>query len=164
MSVARLDLDLDLPQIYLFVDDKQGVDDVIADGEIAQGFSWRPTTLTFYVFEECDVTSHVVAEFCLAERAEPSAKAERVIRVPFALGESDRLKVMEVRDSWTADIDVPAGDYCVTFELGHADREASPERCELWARFTFVPGTCEAEIVRADPGLKPPARLVIGKA
>jgi hypothetical protein len=169
MLLARFDLDLALRHMNLFIEDRDDLGDVFVDEELRQGFAWRPTSLTFFVFEECEITSHVEAEFCLDDRERPSTRAERVIKVPFTLPPSDRLIVMDVRDSGSEYLDLPPGDYCVTVELGHSGNGAAPsvavpDCCELWARFTFVPGTCEAEIVRADPELKPPPKLIIGKA
>lgn len=164
MKLGTFDVDVVQKVLTVFEKDKLDPFETFSDPEIQQGFSWRPGSVTFFTFEDAD-PARVAAEFHLDEQREPSAQAERVIQVPFTVAEGKSLDVTGIYEAEERDIAVPPGDYCLVAELGHGPPQAQGEDFRrLWARFTFVPSTCEAKILRVDPELDPPAKLIVGSS
>lgn len=119
------------------------------DAHVEQGFAWRPGSVSFSTLDEGgDIDIDVIAK----KKWSSDPAAARVIRVPFEVPE-DGIEIASIISGET--VDVPAGRYDLYYETGKKGES-------LWSRFTFVPSdNPQAEILKADPELKPPKVLMM---
>ena len=116
---------------------------------VAQGFAWRPRSVSFRTFETSENVSVTVRS---SDVAEPAADSLRAIRVPFQLI-SDHLEIGSI--SQTQKLPFPAGFYALLFEGGRGPKGS-------WYRLSFTPQpTAEAAIVKRDPDLSPQLPLLM---
>lgn len=113
------------------------------DRHVAQGFSWRPGSVSFRTFDDGDIEMTVLME---SERRETEA-AERIIRVPFHVPSGAMVEVGTILD--TVQVEIPPGDYAITFEHGRSTDN------KMWCILTFDSTRREprGKIIRADPEL-----------
>ncbi|MFN8482974.1 MAG: competence protein ComJ [Anaerolineae bacterium] len=115
-----------------------------SDQHVAQGFSWRPGSVSFATLQEGG--SHRI-EVELAEQFSLQDNTKRAIVVPFSINAASLVEVASIPSSRL--IQFPEGDYELYYEAGQD--EVGP-----WCRLTFVPGSNrEARILRADEELSP---------
>lgn len=160
MDVINFKLGLIAPQIAIFSPPNlNNPFNSWEDDHIAQGFSWRPQSVSFSTLEEygeLTVEVQIVQSFQLRE------DALRIIRVPFHVAEEGTVVISNLAEE--RKISVPSGDYGLTFETGYlVDRAAICDGAPTWSRFTFTSSLAhhEAEVIRADYALSPPSQLLM---
>jgi hypothetical protein len=119
---------------------------------MAQGFSWRPGSVSFGTFEEggpAEITVRRVASRDLR------ADTVRAIAVPFHVADGGSVEIAAVPDGPV--IELPPGHYRLIFEHGLTGTG------RMWCDFTFIPVSApvKPQILRADPELSPPTNLVM---
>lgn len=123
------------------------------DEHAAQGFSWRPGSVSFRTIEESG--PHLVAVKLETHASEPALGAVRVIDVPFEVPPSGKIEVASISDSSL--LELPAGRYQLRFECCERANSPSPRVHLLFMR-NPSPRFC---VVRADPALSPSANLLL---
>jgi Competence protein J (ComJ) len=123
-----------------------------SDEHVAQGFAWRPGSVSFGTLENAGTLAADVYRSKTFD--ESSSSASRVIAVPFSVPAHGNVEVASIASG--VSLQLPAGEYELTFEHGIDDRG-------MWACFYFraVPATVAPRIVRADAELTPPATFVM---
>jgi hypothetical protein len=112
----------------------------------AQGFTWRPGSVSFATFE----SGSMHLEVSVREQLLLSPRSRRVIAVPFTSPASSQVAIATIGDDINTEkkITLPAGIYELIFEHNHEE--------PMWVRLNFVPEDMpEARIIRADPQLSP---------
>jgi competence protein J (ComJ) len=122
------------------------------DDHVRQGFSWRAGSVSFETELEWGI---IDVDAVLVNEWQPLADATRVVCVPFDVRPAIPI-VVSSTDTAPADeikLTVPPGQYCLYFEHGiHGENR-------MWARFSFAPSICRAEILRMTkpvPWTQPP--------
>lgn len=148
-----LTIDVSYTQISVFDPDLQAPFNDWTDDHVAQGFAWRPGSVSFGTLRSAGLMAVVVSTSKGFD--EQSSRATRVISVPFTVPEAGAVEVASIGSSVIAEI--PPGEYELTFEHGLDDHGA------MWANFYFklIQAPVVAMIRRADPELVPPHRLVM---
>lgn len=114
------------------------------DVHVAQGFSWRPGSVSFATLE--DGGPHQV-EVRQADGIELKTETKRAILVPFSVGPVGLVEIASIPDGRV--IAITPGSYGLIYEVGYAG--STP-----WCRLTFISGgETEAAILRADEQLAP---------
>lgn len=119
---------------------------------VAQGFSWRDGSAGFATLQdgatEISVTIHPAGALVTLRPA-----ASRAIEVPFLVPAATQVEIASIADSHR--ISIPPGRYQLVYQTGLSAAGAP------WAEFGFYPSPQPSfAILRADPALHPPARLV----
>ena len=119
---------------------------------VAQGFAWRPGSVSFATLESTGLLSVEVVRVV----GDPSipTDAVRVISVPFTVPAHSRIVVASI-DSESS-LELPAGDYELTFAHGATARSL----CAVLS-FRVTNTEVQPRIARADPGLAPPDELLM---
>lgn len=118
---------------------------------VAQGFSWRPGSVSFATLDD---SGPIKVQVQRVNDFVPRVDSKRAILVPFNVGPSGRVKVAPLDRGKL--LSIPCGTYALVFETGH-DSDGV-----MWSRFSFVPSdTVKARIIRADSGLSPSCPLVM---
>lgn len=129
-----------------------GVDDpfsVWTDQHVAQGFAWRPESVSFKTLIDAGPTS---VEVVVADHM-PSPSGLRAIAVPFECSEEGEVEVASISDSRI--FVVPSGQYQLLFETGYSDEGN-------WCKFTFIRnGSKIPQIVLRDAELTPSDSLLM---
>ena len=113
---------------------------------VAQGFAWRRGSVSFATLDQAGKLDIEVTQ---AAPVLDATGAIRVISVPFEADSSGAIEIASIADG--AAIQLSPGAYRLTFEHGLT---ASGN---MWCRMSFEPapeGPIEAEVVRADAGLR----------
>lgn len=123
-----------------------------SERHVAQGFSWRPGSVSFRAFDDGDIEISVSIQSEYRE----SMAAERIIRVPFHVPPNAIIEIGSIFD--TTQVEVPSGDYAVIFEHGRAVDEK-----KMWCNLILEPSQLEVreKIIRADPELTPEDDLLM---
>jgi len=110
------------------------------DAYLAQGFAWRPGSVSFATIEP---SGPIEVEVVRGAPPLASSSASRVIAVPFSIAEDEAVDVASIGDGEA--LTLPAGSYCLTFEHGLLDDGS------MWCRLSFeaVSGKVEPKVVRA---------------
>lgn len=123
------------------------------EAHVAQGFAWRPGSVSFATLGESGAIDTEVARSAPAT-ADP--EATRSIVVPFEVDASGAVEVASIGDGVA--LKLPAGSYRLTFEHGVAP--GGRMWCRLW--FEATPGVVvEPVVVEADESLHPGAPLLM---
>jgi hypothetical protein len=144
-----MEIDISYRQLAVFDTRMQNPFNDWSADHVAQGFAWRPGSVSFGTFEDGALEVEVNRK-----PFDPDSKAERVIAVPFSVPEAE-LEVASIASSFA--IALPAGEYELVFEHGRNEKG-------MWAVLHFVPvdAPTSARIIRADDELKnPPSPLVM---
>ena len=121
------------------------------DAHVAQGFSWRPGSVSFATLDD---VGPVYVEVVVAPRLELASETQRGIVVPFTVPESGEVEVSGL-DRGERVLLLP-GHYALLFESCLC--ESGQER----ARLTFVESLAvEPAVLRADEALSPWLPLVM---
>jgi len=100
-------------QIAVFHSDLQNPFNDWTDQHVAQGFSWRPGSVSFRSLAESGVHSISVE---VVDRLEPpGANALRAVEVPFEVPESGRIEVSSISD--TMQLSLTPGAYLLRCEF-----------------------------------------------
>ena len=117
----------------------------------AQGFSWRPGSVSFLLFDADDNAPLAVE---LQDSYAQPAVASRIIKVPFQVEADGIILIDPLTQEWH--VPIPPGTYALYF---------AAETFETAWRYTltFVTEQAlpQAEIVRADEWLSPPENLLM---
>ncbi|MGZ3275719.1 MAG: competence protein ComJ [Caulobacteraceae bacterium] len=98
------------------------------DAHFAQGFSWRPGSVSFAVDD--DHASAIVDVTC-SESPPDLAGAESAIRVPFHVAESGQVEVGSILGG--AEASLPPGSYALHF--------LAPQKPDMPFKLVFVPSS-----------------------
>ncbi len=123
------------------------------DQHVAQGFAWRPGSVSFGTLESGGpIRVEVILTRVLDEK---TSLAERIIAVPFTVPEHEAVEVASIGSG--ASFDLVPGEYEITFEHG---RDPAGN---MWANFYFrrVSVPVSPRVLRADAELTPPSELVM---
>jgi hypothetical protein len=117
----------------------------------AQGFSWRPGSVSFMGF---DVNGYSPVSVELQDSYVPPVAATRIIKVPFQVEENGIILSDPLTQEWP--VPIPPGNYALYFA-------AEPFEADWKYTLTFVPEKAlpQAEIIRADEFLSPPEKLLM---
>ena len=122
---------------------------------VAQGFSWRPGTVSFSTLEDLGTLK---VEVRVGDELSLWPDAMRAIVVPFAVSPPGRVDLSDTATDVTTH--VAPGEYALLCEMGYLSREEGEEA--EWCRLTFVPGgNVRPEILRADEALSPQYPLLM---
>jgi len=146
-------MNISYSQIAVFSADVSDPFNDWTDEHVAQGFSWRPESVSFKTIEEAGSMDFEVNTTTSFEPA--TSSAVRVIRVPFRVSERGEVEVASIGDGVA--FELAPGLYELTFEHGREESSG------MWCRFYFKPSYKEvrAEIIKVDDQLSPPEELVM---
>ena len=132
---------------------------------IAQGFVWRPGSVSFGTLDNCGSCETIVQ---IRSDVALGRESVRAIQVPFSVPEACPVSVGSPCGS-EDEIQIPVGEYRLIYETGLKPYEPpegeeldewTAELTEMWCRFTFCPSEeGEAKILRQDELLSPPSPL-----
>jgi len=120
------------------------------DKHVAQGFSWRPGSVSFRTLDGEGPVSVIVEK---GTTLDVSPSTIRAIQVPFHVQSGVGLEVATVVGA--VGIDLDPGDYTLLFEHGRYGDSG------MWCKFRFVPGTAAPRVVCADAELHPGEELLM---
>lgn len=144
-------LHVDYEQIAIFRGDLLHPFNDWTDKHVAQGFSWRPGSVSFRTLiesGECNIEIDTVFRMSL-----PDVDAVRIIDVPFDVPENGEIEVASIAES--VPLTLPSGSFLLRCEL-FAPRD-SISRIRLIFAKNEPP---KFEIVRADDGISIGADLL----
>jgi len=151
--MSRFHIEVSYTQLAVFDPQLQNPFNDWTDEHVAQGFSWRPGSVSFGTLKSAgDLSLRIVRN----KPFEPSSStAERTISVLFRVPMHGRVEIASVGVG--AQIEIPPGDYELVFEHGRS------EAGEMWANLYFrtVFDPVRPRVVRADSELSPPDPLVM---
>ena len=120
-------LDVSYAQIAVYATTLESPFNDWTDKHVAQGFAWRPGSVSFRTLEEAGQHSVTVA---IAEHVgSVSADAVRVIDVPFDVPADERIEIASISDS--EEVAIPAGRHLLRCEF------LRPRGGTTLVRFTF---------------------------
>ncbi|XYH94296.1 competence protein ComJ [Sorangium sp. So ce1128] len=120
------------------------------DRHAAQGFSWRPGSVSFRTLDTEGPISVIVKKDTALNVSPPAIRA---IQVPFHVPSGVGVEVGTIIE--TVEIDLDPGDYTLLFEHGR-DNDSG-----MWGMLRFVPGTTAPRILRSDGELSPGEELLM---
>ena len=149
---AVFDLFVTYSQLAVFDPDLEDPMNDWSDVHAAQGFTWRPGSVSFGTL----VDSYPLrVEVRYATEIDLIPNTIRAIVVPFIVPTSGRLGLSDMVQ--VVETTMPPGPYALAFETGF--RTGDPED-GTWVRLSFIPQEAvEASILIADEGLNPPETL-----
>jgi hypothetical protein len=145
-------LDVSYSQVAVFIADLPQPHNEWANGHMAQGFAWRPGSVSFQTLEDGGNVLVCVKQLL---RHEMRSDSVRAIAVPFRVMENAAIEIASISDSKMYSIE--SGDYCLIFEHGLGSDG------QMWIEFTFLPteGQANPKILRADNRLAPSDQLLM---
>lgn len=136
--MAVFDLDVSYSQIAVFNGNLDNPLNDWTDQHVAQGFSWRPESVSFKTLVEVGLVS-VEARI---SKSLPTPSGTRAITVPFTCSEAGKVEIASIADG--RDTSIPPGSYQLLFETGMSDETS-------WCRLTFIPnGSMVPQILIPD--------------
>jgi hypothetical protein len=148
---ASFDLFVSYSQIAVFNPNLQNPFNDWQPQHIAQGFSWRPGSVSFGTLEDSGVI-HI--EIVQAQNISLDNDSKIAILVPFSVSENNSVEISSIGSGQT--VEIPNGNYALVFEIGYS------ANAEMWCRFTFVPkADVQADILIADSSLSPSSPLLM---
>jgi len=153
MTTTTFSLEVSYSQMAVFV---AGIDNPFndwTDQHLAQGFSWRPESVSFMTLDEIGTLVVDVERNTPFDAA--GSHALRIIRVPFTVPESGSVEVASIGGSAT--LRMEPGRYELTFE--HGRDGGGGMWCKLHFRATA--DIVAAAILRADDQLQPSGELLM---
>jgi hypothetical protein len=122
------------------------------DSHVAQGFSWRPGSVSFGTLEN---GGQACIDVFLSQFLNKNSEAERIIAVPFTVPCHGAIAIASIVSSVT--LELPSGVYELTFEHGRNTKNI------MWVKFYFqsmeVPSI--PRILKADAELHPMKDLIM---
>lgn len=117
----------------------------------AQGFAWRPGSVSFRTLDEDGLLR---VEVQIVNEINLRSNTKRAILVPFSVGSSALVEVASISEG--KQINVPKGSYALVFETGHGINGTT------WCSFSFIPrDSVQVEILQADSDLSPSFPLLM---
>jgi Competence protein J (ComJ) len=127
----------------------------------AQGFSWRPQSVSFLVFEDGDVSVEVHVEQEVSLRVD----ALRAIVVPFEVPHHNEVEISGIYEKSNRVVQIQEGKYALVFQLGYkgtGSRNAKEQDIQIWCTVSFIPcDSVQPLILKRDADLNPPDLLVM---
>jgi len=144
MTTATLSLEISYSQVSVFAAGLVNPFNDWTDQHVAQGFSWRPESVSFLTLDDAGTLVVDVERGTAFDTA--GSPAPRIIRVPFTVPESGRVEVASISSS--ASLQIAPGGYELTFEHGR-------DEGGMWCKLHFKPTDdgLAAAILRADDQL-----------
>ena len=137
MTSTTVTVDVSYGQISVFVSTLRQPFDDWTDRHFAQGFAWRPRSVSFRALVEAEPHS---VEIEIADHAGPlSVDAVRVTEVPFEVPANGVIEVASISDSVL--LSLPAGRFLL--------------RCELSGPKTIVASECILSLHGKTPHISP---------
>jgi hypothetical protein len=116
---------------------------------VAQGFSWRPGTVSFGTLGDVGTLR---VEVLIGDELSVQPDAVRAIVVPFSVSPPGLVQISDTANEETTR--VGPGEYALLCEMGYSSVQRGQEA--EWCRLSFVPdGDVRPEILRADAELSP---------
>jgi Competence protein J (ComJ) len=123
------------------------------DRHVAQGFAWRPGSVSFCTVEE-SAQYFVMVRLGDHER-DPEPDAIRVIDVPFDVPHEGRIEIGSISDS--VPLVLPSGSYQLRFECHRRTNDSGPT-----VYLSFVrDDNPQFQVIRTDLRLDPDADLLL---
>lgn len=124
-----------------------------SESHVAQGFSWRPGSVSFATVEEDGRIRVNVTSIGFTDLA--ASSAELIISVPFQVPAHGELVIGSIADEQA--VQLPAGEYELVFEHGSTGGD------DVWVTFRFVAvgAPVTPRILRANASLKPPVEFTM---
>ena len=142
-------------QLIVFDESAAPVPNDWREQHVAQGFSWRPGTVSFATLGDF---GDLRVEVRVADDLDVLPEAVRAIVVPFAVLPPGRVGLSDTVDN--ANTRVPPGDYALLCEMGYLSEEEGEEA--EWCQLTFAPRRdVQPEILRAGELLSPQYPLIM---
>ncbi len=142
-------------QLIVFDESTAPVPNDWQEQHTAQGFTWRPGTVSFGTLGDL---GSLRVEVRVADELDVLPDAVRAIVVPFAVSPPGRVGLSDTAIDVTTH--VPPGEYALLCEMGYLSKEKGEEA--EWCRLTFVPSrNVQPEILRADELLSPQYPLLM---
>ncbi len=151
--MARFAVEISYTQVAVFDQQLPNPFNDWTDAHVAQGFAWRPGSVSFGTLETAGHLS--VQVFKGKEVDEGSSAAERIIAVPFSVPAHGSVEIGSIGGG--AVVEIPPGEYELVFEHGHDQDE------HMWANLYFM-AVCDPvkpRIIRADSEMVPPKDFVM---
>lgn len=146
-------LDISYSQVALFDSALDQPFNFWTDRHIAQGFAWRPGSVSFATIAEAG--KHVVEVIAHPEAWPEVTEADRIIQVPFEVPAKGIVEVASISDAKA--IRLPHGRYALLFEYLQRPDGQEPKITLRLSRSDDV----EFKIVRADAALSATSDLLI---
>ena len=142
-------------QLVVFDESTAPVANDWREQHVAQGFTWRPGTVSFATLGDL---GDLRVEVHIVDDIDVLPDAVRAIVVPFAVSPPGRVGLSDTVNEATTR--VPPGEYTLLWQIGYLNEEEGKEA--EWCRLTFVtsPDT-QPEILRADELLSPEYPLLM---
>lgn len=129
----------------------------------AQGFTWRPQSVSFLVFddEEIYVEVHIEKEVCLRD------DAIRSILVPFKVPKQGLVEISGIYEENYSIVQIPEGEYALVFQLGYKgvnelNSNIGQREKNTWCVLSFIRNkSTKPLILKQDTELNPPKVLVM---
>ncbi len=142
-------------QLIVFDETAAPVPNDWREQHVAQGFAWRPGTVSFATLGDL---GDLRVEVRVADDLEVLPDAVRAIVVPFAVSPPGRVGLSDTVNEVSTH--VAPGEYALLGEMGYL-REGEGEEAE-WCRLTFVSRrNVRPEILRVDEALSPQYPLLM---
>lgn len=152
MVATTFKLDVSYSQIAVFVSTLQQPFNDWTDRHLAQGFSWRPGSVSFQTLAEFGV--HIVEIFVTQHMSPVDVDVIRAIDVPFEVPDIGEIEVASISDA--VPLSLPAGTYCLRCEF-FGETSDSDQR----VRFSFASDDAPRfAIVKLDSKLFPETELL----
>jgi hypothetical protein len=128
----------------------------------AQGFSWRPQSVSFLTFDD----GNVLTEVHLEQKISLKKNAIRAIVVPFQVSNKGAVEVFGIFQRKGETVAIRKGKYALVFQLGYTGNLTHPAPDinvkEMWCRLGFIlSDDASARILKQDDDLNPPNELVM---
>ena len=147
------ELDVSYSQISVFLSDVVNPFNIWSDGHVAQGFAWRPGSVSFKTMAEFG--KHTVDVVLLEEdKYIVDNKAIRVIKVPFNISSDSEIEIASVSESRL--VKLPIGQYSLFCEFIEDVFFLNRHVRFVFSKSHF-PEFC---LIKADEGLTPPCELI----
>jgi len=153
MATTTFTLDVSYAQVAVFTAGMETPFNDWTDLHVAQGFSWRPESVSFRTLDEAGALKVHVEAGAPIDMATSTAK--RIIRVPFTVSDPGKIEVASIGGS--AMLRASPGAYEITFEHG------SDPTMGMWCKLYFrrTEDIVTPAILRADDELSPGEQLVM---
>jgi hypothetical protein len=144
-------VDVSYQQICVFLADQPSPFNDWTEQQVLQGFAWRPGSVSFRTFGDGRLAISVTGK----DESCGASTAVRIIRVPFLIPDGSRVEAGSIFES--QQLELPSGEYALTFEHGHDSDGA------MWCHLLFEPvaHAVQASVLRADNELKPGEPLLM---
>ncbi|MDC7789669.1 competence protein ComJ [Rhodoplanes sp. TEM] len=145
MSITSFELEVSYGQIAVICRGLTQPFNDWTERHVAQGFAWRPGSVSFRTLEEFG--AHTI-EVLVPNRADPiDGTVARAIEVPFEIPENGAVDIASIADA--ASLRLPAGPCLLRCEMTAKDDNTKPHVRFVFARMNAG----RFGVVRADDGI-----------